>query len=288
MKNKIKINILVVLSAMFLSSCDGFLETAPYSGIDADKAITNTTNAEASLIGAYDAIQHYYSYGREFVVFGDVLTNNVRISPTNSNRFTGEAAWSWTPSNADYSNYWAKTYAIINDVNNIINAPPSIALDATKNQATQEKLKNQIVGEAYAIRAMLHFDLVRLFAQNYNFTADHSHLGIPYVKVHNPANTPARDKVSDVYTNVLADLEEAAKLITTMRSTTGGPYFFSPNALKALYARVYLFMGNYAKAKEYAEQLIPAYTLVPMMINILIHGLRSIQQNLSLHYHIVI
>lgn len=251
MKKYIKVFALTVFSTVLLQSCDSFLDVSPASSVDSSNAVTNTENATAALVGVYDGLQHYNSYGRNFVVFGDVLTNNVKLSATNSNRFTSEAAWSWTASTSDFSDYWDKVYNTINRANNIINAKIS----------GDEVTVNQIQGEAYAIRALLHFDLVRLFAQDYNFTPDHSHLGVPYILKHDPSGQPTRNTVNEVYTNILSDLGKAAQLVTKMRQAA--PYTVSPNAINALYARVYLYMGNYQKAKEYAELVIPKYVLVP-------------------------
>lgn len=242
---------LAVSTTVLLQSCDSFLDLTPSSSIDSGSAINNVESATAALVGTYDGLQYYYSYGRDFVVYGDVLTNNVKTSPTNSNRFTSEAAWSWSVSTSDFANYWNRTYNTINRANNIINA-----------EVTGDKTSiNQIVGEAYAIRALLYFDMVRMYAQDYNFTPDHSHLGVPYVTKHDPAGQPLRNTVSEVYTNILSDLGKAAELVTKSRQLA--PYTISPNGINALYARVYLYMGNYAKAKEYAELVIPKYSLIP-------------------------
>lgn len=248
--NKIIRNIaLIALGGITFQSCDSFLEVDPYDAIDQNKAVTNIENSTAALTGTYDGLQHYYSYGRDYTIFGDVLTNNVAMSAVNSNRFIAEAVWGWTTSTADFRTYWFKAYSNINRANNIINA--TIAGNATE--------VNQIVGEAYAIRALVHFDLVRLFAQDYNFTADHSHLGVPYVLKFNPSNKPARNTVKEVYDYILADLDQASKLITKSRS---GAFTINASAVNAMYARVYLHMGNYAKAKEYAELVIAKYPLV--------------------------
>lgn len=260
MKKFIKTTILIATSAVMLHSCGDFLDSSPYESIDDATAIKDVKSALGGLTGAYDAMTQFESYGRNYSVFGDVFTDNVQISSTNSNRFTGQAAWSWTSSNADYRDYWTRSYQVINRVNNIINA----TMDGDEDQ------KDQLLGESYALRALIHFDMVRLFAQDYRFTADQSHLGIPYIKAHDPKGQPSRNTVAEVYTNILSDMEEAAKRIKVLRGThlenpltTGtAPYTISPDAINAIYARIYLTMGNYAKAKEYAELVIPKYALV--------------------------
>lgn len=251
MNKYFKIYIVTVLSCLSLQSCDDFLAVEPHSGIEGDgsSAITNTDNGAAALVGLYDGLQHYYSYGRDFMVYGDVMTDNVQLSSTNSNRFTSEAVWGWTSSTADMFYFWDRTYNSINRANNILNA----------DMAGTEAKVNQIKGEAYAIRALLYFDLVRMYAQDYNFTSDHSHLGVPYVTKHDPNGSPFRNTVKEVYDGILSDLSQAAAKVTTAPSS---PYTVSPNLINAIYARVYLYMGDYVNALKYAELVIPKYSLV--------------------------
>lgn len=253
MKKIVNIFLLTPLVAIGLQSCGEFLDVEPNFAIDEKEAITNVQNSTAALTGVYDGLQHYNSYGRDYVVFGDVLTNNIKVSPTNSNRFTAQAAWKWTPFTGDFADYWNRAYNTINRANNIINA--DIKGDI--------KTVDQIVGEAYALRALIYFDLVRLFAQDYNYTSDHSHLGVPYVTVSDPYGRPSRNTVAEVYQGILSDLSEAEKRVKDSRLKT--PYTISPNAIKALYARIYLYIGDYQKAAEYAESLIlnTKYSLVP-------------------------
>jgi hypothetical protein len=127
-----------------------------------------------------------------------------------------------------------------------------------------EANKKQIKGEALALRALIHFDLVRIFAQTY--VGNGSALGVPYVEMVHPSSyQPARDDVNTVYTKILTDLDAAISLLA------GGPagrvpFHFTQVAVRALKARVVLTMGNYPEAKILAEGVInnttPRFSLI--------------------------
>ncbi|MDR0295551.1 MAG: RagB/SusD family nutrient uptake outer membrane protein [Prevotellaceae bacterium] len=250
-----KLIILLFSFAVVFTSCNKFTDLEPYDYIPEKDAMANLANANASLVGAYAGLRSYLYYGRNFVVWGDAPTNNVLVSPSNSNRFLGQAQWSITPSNADLVDLWNTCYSRLLRVNNIIVNVDDVP-DAT------DANKDQIKGEALALRALIHFDLVRIFAQTYVGNA--TSLGIPYVTtVPLPSYQPERDTVNTVYTNIITDLDNAITLLADA-AINRGPYHFTLAGVKALKARVVLTMGNYALAKTLAEEVIatPRFSLL--------------------------
>lgn len=265
MKRKI-LTIALFAGLGLLSSCSDFLDIKPFSSIDDTKAVTNVEQAAAAITGVYDGLQSETYYGRNFSVFGDVLTDNISVPAKNSGRFIAEASWQVLKGTGDVTDFWNRAYSTINRANNVINA--NITYDVN-NEAAQKAEFAQIKGEALALRAMVHFDLVRIFAQNYAFTADASHLGIPYVKKHDQNGKPARNTVKEVYQFIIADLTDALSMVTedgrTFQGASLSPYIMSPWAIKALLARVYLTMNDFNNAKKYAVDIIDngGFDLVP-------------------------
>ncbi|MDX1410231.1 MAG: RagB/SusD family nutrient uptake outer membrane protein, partial [Saprospiraceae bacterium] len=140
---------------------------------------------------------------------------------------------------------WTEVYEAINRANVVINAnidvPAPVQDDA-----------DQFLGEAYALRALAHFDLVRVYAQHYGFTSDNSHPGVPIITEFDPAAEPARRTVAEVYSAVIADLNTALGLMNQDRGTG----FFSPDAARALLARIYLYQSDWNNAKTAADAVI--------------------------------
>lgn len=261
MKN-IKYIIIVLISSFALSACsEDFLETEPYENLSTTVAISSVNDAAVALMGSYSALQSSNYYGRNFVVTGDVASDNVKVSPSNSGRFLGEYQFAMIATSGNPTALWNIAYDAIDRANHIIEILPTLT-DGTDAE------RNQLLGEALAVRALVHFDLVRYFAQPYNLSdatiADGAngaggHLGVPYVLI-SEIGIPARNTVAEVYTNIIADLNNAI----SQMATTGESERFSGLAAKALLSRVYLYTENWTEAKAMANDVINsgAYSLV--------------------------
>lgn len=251
------------------SSCDDFLELEPSTSLSTEVAISNLTDAQAALYGAYDAMQDYQYYGRNFLVMNDVAADNCWISPNNSGRFLGAFNYNYAPSNGEIGGLWNYAYKTIDRVNNIITVLQNLSV-TTSEEAT----KNQIVGESYFLRALCHFDLVRAFAMPYTYgkystdntalapgaNGDGGHLGVPYM-TSSVISEPARVTVKEDYTNIIEDLNIAIELMAdhSTDATTASGF-----AARALLAKVYLYMEDYTNAATTADYVITngGYTLV--------------------------
>ncbi len=260
---KLKITAGIAIMSV-LSSCNSFLDTDPYTSIPDTKAITNYSSAFYALTGTYNTLQSTNYYGRDFVVFGDAATENIIVSPNNSNRFIAQAQWSITPTSGDMQSFWSKTYEAIYQANKIIEAVDNI--DATDVQ------KAAVKAQALTIRALGHFDLVRYFAQSYK--GNETLMGVPYMKTTNNYDKPARNTVKEVYDFIIADLNDAVSNFNTvinspgsggdksglagtgLNTSTAAPYFISSWATKGILARVYMNQQNYTAANGVLSDII--------------------------------
>ena len=89
-RNKSKLAGLIVLSSIVImvSSCKkSFLDLRPYTSVSSDVAITNESDMQAALNGAYGNMNSANLYGRSTPLFGDLVSDNVYISSINSNRY---------------------------------------------------------------------------------------------------------------------------------------------------------------------------------------------------------
>jgi len=152
---------------------------------------------------------------------------------------------------------WEDGYIAINRANMIINSAEDF--EAPSGVAAEF---NQLVGEAYALRGLAHFDMVRMYAQHYTFTADASHPGVPVVTESDITALPARNTVAEVYNQVISDLNMG---ISMMTQTRDGAYMMSKEAAQAILSRVYLYMENWSQAEALATAVINSgkYSLLP-------------------------
>ncbi len=102
---------------------------------------------------------------------------------------------------------------------------------------------------------MTHFDLTRIFAQDYNYTADQSHLAVPYQFESVPGTEPERNTMQEVYQFAMADINEAVTLIQSLNGTeienfrSGNDIFFlNYYSILGIRARMYFYMEDYGSA----------------------------------------
>ncbi|RYC69478.1 MULTISPECIES: RagB/SusD family nutrient uptake outer membrane protein [Spirosoma] len=226
-----------------LASCDT-LDVQPFQQLPDSRAINDAGSARAALLGTYSGVQNYYQLN--FPVLGYLPGDNVRFNGT-LNQFNQIDQNALSADNVIITETWTQIYQAINSANNVIAALPDLTdplLSATE--------KNQLLGEAYFIRALGYFDLGRGWG------------GVPLVL--KPTRSAAdgqgikRSTLVQTYDQVLADLIEAERLLpdgTTRNRAV-------KNTARALRARLHLYRGQWAEAETYATQVLAgaAYRLV--------------------------
>lgn len=268
MKNKIFVIILFISVAAFAgSSCKkSFLELKSEQSTDAEVAIIDIPSMRAAINGVYDLMQDDSYYGRTFTLLPDLMADNDYISSQNAGRYLDYDTYSTTKGDSYARDAWNQMYRIIVNANFIIQkGTPLEVPDDDKAEQTA------IIGEAYTIRALVHFDLCRLFAQPYNFTADAGHPGIPIVTKSSTSIEdlikPLRNSVKEVYDTVINDLQTAIDMLPKTVPGKSSSYkgMITLNAAKALLSRVYLYKSDWANAEDMATQVIESgqYHLLP-------------------------
>lgn len=113
----------------------------------------------------------------------------------------------------------------------------------------------QIVAEAYALRAFLHFELVNIFAKPYT-PENLSAKAIPLSTVIDIEQEYPRATLQEVYALIESDLANAEALMVRNEQEAPYNYRFSKEALLAFKARIALYKGEWNRAYEIATQLI--------------------------------
>ena len=231
-----------------ISSCsDSFLELTPQQSVSDLDALTNLEDLNSSITGIYDEISGAYYYGRYMLLIPDVMADDLKQN-AQANRIKDYAEHVQRVTDTDANNLWTGMYRAINSVNNIINSDISVAASSQAN-------KDHIIGEAYALRGQVYFDMVRLFAQHYKFTADASHLGVPLILDFDPDRKSKRNTVKEVYDHIISDMTMAISLMKTS-SRSGNSNTLSSNSVKALLSRVYLYKEDWVNAEARATEVI--------------------------------
>ncbi|MEP0008662.1 MAG: RagB/SusD family nutrient uptake outer membrane protein, partial [Balneola sp.] len=235
--------LLLLVAGLLTAACSDFLEPSVDQAKETSTAVSTVADLQAVVYGILDDMNSTALYGRDLIVANEVRSDNMWSSSA-SNRFGAPSQHVYTTQNGNASSFWTNSYGAI--------AIANIAIAAeVGSSATIDDLK----GQAYALRALLHFDLVRTFGQQHAIPGGTANLGVPYVTTYNEPDNflPARESVADVYTKVLADLATAEGLISTSNTSKTSMSYY---AVKALQSRVNLEVGNYQDAIDAADVVI--------------------------------
>ena len=232
-----------------LDSCrDSALEPTLAQDKKLEGNVNTVSDLRNLLNGAYNRMSQYEYYGRNYIVYGDVRSDNA-FSSAATNRFVQTSELKLNNTDNDPTETWMRLFNAL--------APANIVINANRSAISGDTSKiNHYIGEAYAIRAMIHFDALKLYGQqDVTGQGGMNALGVPYVTTFGTVEIPSRESVQVVYDRVQADLDTALSLMSTSLDDTSSHYM-TTNAVKALKARVALHFKDYVVADQYAREVI--------------------------------
>lgn len=260
---------MIIACTTLFASCDSWLEVKPYDQIAESELQKSEEGYQKMLNGIYIDLNSDALYGQTLSVeMIEVMGGAYTIGTDNSvwGNYKDLSSYQY---NTEYwrnrlDQTWNKAYALILNCNKILET-----IDGNKNLFTDGSYYI-IKGEALALRAMLHFDMLRLFGPVYSKDSDKK--AIPYYTKQTNSPEPILT-AQEVMEKITADYEDALNYLAndpvktegTMMSSTedGSSNFLRYRALRlnyyaveALMARAYLYMGNKTEAFKYATDVI--------------------------------
>lgn len=250
MKNIVIASCILIATAL-TSSCSDFLDVKPTHAADENFSISTAADAQVIMRGLMSKMASGNYYGRNFMLYGDVKGGDFTIN-SQGRGYDYLYVFNHSESTNNYSSIWTQGYHCLVQINNLLEQ-----IEKLKNNGSTENF-NQFIGQALTARALIHFDLVRLYGKPYN--ENKASLGIPLAleRLRYDAK-PGRETVENVYKQILLDLKDAESLINkptnaaTLLPTNG---FLNYYANKALQAKVYLYMEDFTNALASAEEVI--------------------------------
>lgn len=260
---------MIIACTTLFASCDSWLEVKPYDQIAEGELQKSEEGYQKMLNGIYIDLNSDALYGQTLSVeMIEVMGGAYSIGTDNSvwGNYKDLSSYQY---NTEYwrnrlDQTWNKAYALILNCNKILET-----IDGNKNLFTDGSYYI-IKGEALALRAMLHFDMLRLFGPVYSKDSDKK--AIPYYTKQTNSPEPILT-AQEVMEKITTDYEDALNYLAndpvktegTMMSSTedGSSNFLRYRALRlnyyaveALMARAYLYMGNKTEAFKYATDVI--------------------------------
>lgn len=238
---------------VMMPACENYLDITPEGQVKRDDLLSSDDGIEDAMYGVYAQLRGESLYGQELSFSAlDVMAQYFESYGNYKVEALLEYNYKYSSVEAVFEAVWTKMY------NNISNANSILTSDLVKD-ATIYPYKIYR-GEALGLRAFMHFDLLRLYTEQITLNPNAS--GIPYATEFS-LNTPDFLPAAQVYERIIADLLKAEELLGDEVQYAGERDFmtmrqihFNVHAVRATLARVYLTMGDYEKARFYAQKVI--------------------------------
>lgn len=286
---KICARILIIASMLFCFSCESWLDIQQEGEVTSEQLFTSGAGYRTALNGLYKAMGKPELYGRE-LSFGFVDCISQQYDLSNSGAFNKESEPAYMAATRfDYKDnfivdmidgIWLSGFNVIANANDILQNIRNASADLFEEGEMERRM---IMGEAYACRALMHFDLLRLFAPAP--VNDDGATYVPYVEDY-PNIYASSIAVKPYLDKVITDLLKAREYVADYDTTTSGKqasstgisrmknafqlsggfaysdffagrgYRLSYYSITALLARVYQYAGKDKEAYDCAKAVV--------------------------------
>lgn len=252
---------ILVITVIGMQSCGkGFLEVNTQPAVTRQGYVKDLATLEHFYNGIYILLNKDYEKGIG-AAYPEMVSDNLKpASNASTKALVSHYIWSQQAVNATDEDLNEKSVCANglwrNGGYSIIRSCDFVLEEIGKYRNENPEKADKIKGEILALRAMIHFRLVNIFAQPYKFTPDASHLGIPYITFSDITVQYQRKSVKEVYDLIIADFNEALTLLPQKITDTRK---MNRAAVKGLLARTYLFKEDFSTARQLSEELIQQY-----------------------------
>ncbi len=255
----------MVILMVSIGSCEKEIDLQPTHTVDGDASFKKIEDYEAALTGAYSRLLSVNYYGSSlgsnaFATLSDMMTDNLFESGESLGNYQNFSRWNYTADDDNIDATWLAAFRAIQQCNLTLR-------NIDKLSADQAGAVNRIKAQALALRAFVHFDVLRYWGEASDLNAGSK--GIPYVQVFDIEQKPARLTVAQSYSAIINDLHTAIALmqdmdkpiqsVTSTASSARG--YIDELVADAMLARIYHYAGKSDSAIKYASLVIAARPL---------------------------
>lgn len=227
---------------LVLSACDDYLDIQPVGKV----IPTTATEFRALMTEAYVTVPD----DRGLASFrGDEMKLDV-TNPMDIESYKDIWIWNDNAASENTSTFsWRNFYHVLFIANYVIES------ESTMTDGTPQEI-SQMVGEAYMLRAYMHFILANLHAPAYTKCDPTVTKAVPLKVDSDVEATLSRSMLSDIYAQILADLDAAQQRLNVDTWDLGYNYRFNTLSVDALRSRVYLYMGEWAESLAASRRVL--------------------------------
>ena len=252
MKTKLKITSGIVMALLLWTSCkkeDKFLNTKPDQALFIPSTLQDLNN-----------LLHYENlFNTGDPSLGEIAADDYYVSDDaltgQDIGFTEKSGYIWARdlyNVGENINDWSLPYKQIYYANTVLDYLPKI--NASNNQLAEA---NRIKGSALFFRAIAFYNLLQTFALPFNKSSSATALGIPLRLTSDLNIKSTRSPIQVCYDQIISDLQQAFLLLPVSSKLKTEP---SQPAAMGLLARIYLAMGDFDKAYEFANKALGLFS----------------------------
>ncbi|MCD0490337.1 RagB/SusD family nutrient uptake outer membrane protein [Pedobacter sp. MC2016-14] len=288
--------ILTLFIAVLSTGCKKLINGPDHSTLSTGAIFESARDLDNILYGAYGAIASGHTVAGNWKLFSELLADHVIVNPL----ITGstpedpyDQVYKRALKQAEYADNWRIGYTAIQNANTVIYAIENNLITKEIDPEYSDVTRDKMLGEAYFIRGLCHFELVRFYGKQYQFSTPSTptSTGIPSPNNSLPNSgvilrtkpsiniTKADDiigqgraTVEETYQLIISDLKKAEDLLpaSSLQGLSARRGRATNYAARAILARVYFQQNDFVNAKLEIAKVIgdvpgsitTAYTLV--------------------------
>ena len=254
----------LIVSLILFSSCSkDFTETQFFQSDSADEGITSVEQLSSLLRGAYVSMRDANYLGCNYRAYAEVRSDEMHYlfnAPSLTEVATYTLSGQDVYSPPEFT--WKTIYQLVASDNIVLSAPDDLPWGEGNTPQERTNEVKKLKAQAYTVRALAFFDLLRLYGQKYTGGT----LGIVLPTRYDANARSTRATIAQTEAQIEADFQKAVELFEQVAASQGVPLenlvdtdhrnYISPLAVKALQSRYYLYKGEWQRAAECAQEVI--------------------------------
>ncbi len=236
-------------AAILFTSCKKILDKLPTDAQPGDEVLKSSANVLSVLAASYNSFSSNNFEGGQVKTTAELYGDQINFVNVTGGAPAQFVSRSFNTFNQIGRDVWSTGYNAIGRANVVLKA-----ITENSFSDTTDAVKKIWQGEALFIRAVSHFELVRLYAKPYTSSPETNPgvvLRLKALTASEAQQPKPRNTVKETYDAVIADLKQAEMLLPASNSVRATKW-----AAKAYLARVYFSMADYPNAFLYSNDVI--------------------------------
>lgn len=247
-----KYSILFLLFVMVGTGCEGLFDQKPSSSLPSTDATPNMATLQTAIIGVYSTLINRWSFLGDQSLYADAKGGDVQIIDLSVNHLQPIIIFQ-TDKNSGLSIGAYEQFSYLTArINNIMESVGNV-----EDKDENIDAFNDFLGQLYALRALGHFELARMYAQLPAVATDvnAANSGIALNDKYYPFDAKfTRSTLKQTYDFIIADFLQSLDLLSREKTESSGMINYW--AAEALLSRAYLYMQDYDNALLHASNVI--------------------------------